>query len=208
VIVLLVIVLEEMMILLVLIVLISLVKQVNSIIEAEDGSVCFDNCNGHGKCIDYSCHCYDGWHGDACKYTFADEKDNIIPILTAGHYNITRKTFTKEIIKNKFILIGFSAYSCYKCISFESEYMKISQQLLQLKIPFGRVNADDLKSIALEHGAADVPSLVFFNKQRPLLYKGVHSVEAVVAYVKKQMNPALIQLKNVTAVQEFIESRY
>lgn len=185
-----------------------MITLVNSIQEAEDGSVCFDNCNGHGKCIDYTCHCYDGWHGDSCKHTFSDDdQDNIIPILTAGHYNVTTKNFTQAIIKNKVILVGFSAYSCYKCISVEADYKNISDILLDMKIPFARANADNLKSIALEHGASDVPSLVFFQKQRPILYKGVHSVEPVIAYIKKQMNPALILLKNVSSVQDFLLSR-
>jgi hypothetical protein len=38
--------------------------------EAPDGSVCFNNCNGHGDCIDYVCYCHVGYHGDACDTTF------------------------------------------------------------------------------------------------------------------------------------------
>ena len=34
--------------------------------EAPDGSVCFNGCNGHGECIDYSCHCHIGYTGDDC----------------------------------------------------------------------------------------------------------------------------------------------
>mgnify|MGYP005999895655 CR=1 FL=1 len=34
--------------------------------EAPDGSVCFNGCNGHGDCIDYSCHCHVGYTGDDC----------------------------------------------------------------------------------------------------------------------------------------------
>lgn len=34
--------------------------------EAPDGSVCFNGCNNHGDCIDYSCHCHVGYTGDDC----------------------------------------------------------------------------------------------------------------------------------------------
>jgi hypothetical protein len=37
-----------------------------SLKEAEDGSVCFNGCSGHGDCVDYSCHCWVGYHGDDC----------------------------------------------------------------------------------------------------------------------------------------------
>ena len=32
-----------------------------------DSSVCFDDCNGHGVCVDYQCHCQVGYYGDACE---------------------------------------------------------------------------------------------------------------------------------------------
>lgn len=42
--------------------------------EAPDGSVCFNGCNNHGDCVDYSCHCHVGYTGDDCgvsKYLMA-----------------------------------------------------------------------------------------------------------------------------------------
>lgn len=90
--------------------------------------VCFNGCSGHGNCIDYSCHCYVGYHGDDCGVSksttlalhnphpslgFVDEPE-IVPILTAGDYNLTRKNFTNAITQNKMILVGFSSYSCLK----------------------------------------------------------------------------------------------
>ncbi len=174
--------------------------------EAPDGSVCFNNCNGHGDCIDYSCHCWVGYHGDDCGTTFADES-NFIPILSAGHFNLTRKNFTQTVTKHKILLVGFSSYNCHRCIQAEGDYANVSQRLLNLKVPFARANADAMKSLALEFSATELPALVLFVKQRPVLYKGVHSAEAVVTFVKKQLEKPLRVLRTVGEVNEFVESR-
>lgn len=42
--------------------------------------------------------------------------ETIVPILSAGHFNLTKKNFTNGIIQNKMILVGFSSYSCLKVI--------------------------------------------------------------------------------------------
>ena len=174
--------------------------------EAPDGSVCFNNCNGHGDCIDYSCHCWSGYIGDDCGTTFANEAD-IVPILTAGHFNLTRKNFTQTVINNKLILVGFSSYSCHKCIQAEPSYRNISARLKELKVPFARADAAKMKSIAAEVGATDLPALVLFQKQRPLLYRGVHSGDAVVTYVRKLLEKPVKPLKTVQDVEHFIDSR-
>jgi thiol-disulfide isomerase/thioredoxin len=132
--------------------------------EAPDGSICFNNCNGHGDCVDYSCHCWSGYHGDDCGHTFVKEGEPVVPILSAGHYNLTRKNFTSGITKNKFILVGFSAYSCHRCIAVEPEYEKVKNALTILDIPFARADVDQMKSIALEHEANELPALVLFHK--------------------------------------------
>lgn len=86
---------------------------VYSLQEAEDGSVCANMCSGHGKCVDYTCRCFVGYHGDACDITFAPDAENLIPILNAGHFNLTRKNFTSTINKSPVILVGFSSYNCF-----------------------------------------------------------------------------------------------
>eukprot|EP01032_Pedospumella_encystans_P022442 gene22442-25423_t len=174
--------------------------------EAADGSVCFNNCNGHGECIDYSCHCFTGFIGDDCGTTFADAND-IVPILSAGHFNITRKNFTQVVSKHKLILVGFSSYNCHKCIQIEPSYRNISNQLRELNIPFGRADADKMKSIVAEVGATDLPALVLFQKMRPILYKGAHSTEAVMTYINKQLSPPAKVLKTVADVTNFLDSR-
>jgi thioredoxin-like negative regulator of GroEL len=181
-------------------------REVKSLVEAPDGSVCFNNCNGHGECIDYSCHCHTGYLGDDCGTTFASS-DVIVPILTAGHFNVTRKNITQTLGKHKHILVGFSSYSCHKCIQVEPEYAKIADALKTRKIPFARGNADTMKSIVTEFGAQSLPSLVYFHKLKPTLYKGVHSLEAVTQYIDKQTGPPILKLKSVEEVYDFMYSR-
>ena len=175
--------------------------------EAPDGSVCFNNCNGHGDCMDYSCTCWAGFIGDDCGTTFVDDVNDIVPILTAGHFNITRKNFTDVVSKNKLLLVGFSSYTCHKCIQIEPAYRNISASLKELKIPFGRANVDQMKSIATEVGAVDLPALVLFYKMRPILYKGSHNAEAVLTYVQKQLDKPAKTLKTVSDVTSFLGSR-
>lgn len=174
--------------------------------EAPDGSVCFNNCNGHGECIDYSCHCWTGFIGDDCSTTFADAKD-IVPILTAGHFNITRKNFTQVVSKHKLILVGFSSYNCHKCITIEPSYRNISEKMRELSLSFARADADKMKSIAAEVGATELPALVLFHKLRPILYKGVHSTEAVMTFIQKQLDPPAKKLKTVADVTTFLAAR-
>jgi hypothetical protein len=59
----------------------------------------------------------------------------------------------------------------------------------------------------VQHGATDVPALVLFHNNRPLLYKGVQTVEPVVGYIRKQLDPPLRELRSRQEVLSFIESR-
>lgn len=140
------------------------INSIHSSKEKNDGSVCLNNCNKNGDCIDFSCKCYIGYHGDDCSTSFLPKGQKLIPILSIGHYNLTTKNFTNAIINNPYILIGFSAYSCHKCVFVEFEYEKMMKSLDEFNIPFARVNSDVMKSIALEHQASELPALVLFHK--------------------------------------------
>ena len=175
---------------------------------ASDGSVCANMCSGHGECIDYSCHCYLGYHGDSCSITFGDE-NNLVPILTAGHFNVTRKNFTSTI--NKYasvgILIGFSSYKCFKCIRAEPDYKLIAARLNTMQIPFGRADVDNMKAIAKENAITELPSLVYFRKNVAIRYNGYTSESAVINFIKKLTGPPIVKLDSLESVHKFIESR-
>lgn len=181
--------------------------------EAADGSVCFNSCNGHGSCLDYACSCYTGYHGDDCGVNFLTEdqisgKDVIVPILGAGHFNLSRSNFTQTIQKNKLILVGFSSVSCHKCIRVEKEYERLAEALSLMDVPFARAEANSaVKSLARESFVTELPSLVLYVKNKPHQYKGVHTVDAVSTYIKKHVDKPATVLKSSGEVQAFVESR-
>lgn len=174
--------------------------------EAPDGSVCFNGCNGHGDCIDYSCHCHVGYTGDDCGVTFADE-GNILPIMSVGDFNLTKKGFSKAIKKHNTILVEFSSPGCMKCIRSELEYVKVHEALRNMKIPFARANVDKLKTISLNYGATELPAIVLFQKTKPLLFRGAHAVDSIIGFVKKQLAPPCQELSSVDMVTDFMQSR-
>ena len=38
-----------------------------SLAMSENDSVCFNDCSGHGACMDFECKCYEGYYGDDCR---------------------------------------------------------------------------------------------------------------------------------------------
>ncbi len=85
---------------------------------ADPNVYCFKNCNGHGSCVDFSCVCDSGYHGEDCSISFFEGSQNI-PILSSGHFNLTSKNFMKSLNKFKFMLVGASASDCHKCIRYD-----------------------------------------------------------------------------------------
>lgn len=76
-----------------------------------------------------------------------------------------------------------------------------------MKIPFARADVDKLKTISLQHGAQHLPSLVLYVKSRPLTYLGVQTVNQVIGFVKKQIDPPVKTLSSVDEVIAFLSSR-
>ena len=116
-----------------------------SIQEAPDGSVCFNSCSGHGECKEYTCYCHAGYDGDDCSHTFGDST-RMLPILSVGDFNMTRKNFTQLITRNKFLLVGFSSYTCHKCIVVEKGYQELVVKMKILNVPFGSKSINILSS--------------------------------------------------------------
>jgi len=182
-------------------------------IESVDsgGSVCFNDCSGHGHCVDFSCECFLGYFGDDCRYSFADDgRDGpVIPILGAGHFNISsRKKFRTVTRSPRLMLVGFSSQSCHKCIMFERDYMEASEHLRDLSVPFGRSNAAKFPEEVQEAGVTDLPALVFYRKGKaPLLYVGSQDAHSVVSFARKLLMPTVSPLRSVDDAIEFLQHR-
>lgn len=173
-------------------------------IEAEDGSVCFNLCSGHGTCRDYTCHCQSGYTGDDCSVTFVENEEEIIPILSAGHVNITSLNYDVFTKKYKKVLIGLSSYSCHKCIKYENEYAKIAKSLKAMNVPFGRIDSDKYGEFASKFGISELPALVYVEDKKSIVYQGVHNEPSVVSFIKKATSPPFKKLKSFDEVYGFL----
>ena len=177
------------------------------IVEAPDGSVCFNNCSGHGRCIDYSCHCDEGYDADDCSVSFGLSPEEVVPILSVGDYVLTKKNYTQTISKNRILLVGISSRTCHKCIYAESEYQRVMPYLSKIKLPFARADFVTLGTALNDLTLPQLPALVLYKKQRAIVYHGAQSSGAIEAFVKKQVGPPAAQLKKVRDVEEFLDSR-
>lgn len=160
------------------------------LVRGRDDSVCFNDCSGHGECIDYTCYCVPGYTGDDCGTTFAPEEgEELIPILHAGHLNVTSKKELSGLLKKQSsdvaaVVLGFSSPNCHRCIVVENEYDAMLKQIdrdegiavtnygkngkastTRHKILLGRVDvmgSDSMKEIAQDFGINEIPAIVVF----------------------------------------------
>ena len=178
--------------------------------KEEEDEVCFNGCSGHGRCWKFMCSCDVGWTGDDCRYAVVPElaQEKMLPVLSGGHFNVTAKNLTTVIRKVKYLLVGFSASSCLKCIGVESEYANASDELRRLKVAFARADADveSLRSILTEVGALGLPSILVYAQQRLRgVYKGRHSAEALTTYAQKITTP-LQKLQSIDEIKNFLKT--
>lgn len=131
-----------------------------------------------------------GYTGDDCSTTFApDGGQNLVPILHAGHFNVTSKKELNGLLKKPgsdvaALVLGFSSATCHRCIVVENEYDAMLKQIdeddgiavtsygkggrasvTKHKIVMGRVDvsgSDSMKEIAHDFGIIDIPAIVIF----------------------------------------------
>lgn len=96
---------------------------------------------------------------------------SIYPVLSSGHFNLSRQNYSHVVSKSKLILVGFSAHGCFSCREMEFNYKNISDKLLEMNVPFARADGNALGSIALAVEAKTMPALVLYKNNRPTLFK-------------------------------------
>ncbi|CAM9811061.1 unnamed protein product [Discosporangium mesarthrocarpum] len=123
----------------------------------------------------------------------------------------------ESALRERILLVAVSSRACHKCIRFEPEYQAASEELEQLGVHMGRVDADlerDLLHKICGHhssGAQNVPVLVLYNSAqgaKGIIYDGPHERNAIIEYVYKQLGQPFQQLTSVGAVMRFIESPF
>ncbi|CAM9425490.1 unnamed protein product [Ectocarpus sp. 12 AP-2014] len=178
-------------------------------------SVCFNNCSGHGRCIDYTCECDAGYDGDDCSFCFIDGGDTVLPILSVGDVNLTSSNFRTTLHDAGSLLVVATSPSCHRCIHLETEYQSASAELQGKGIVLGRVNADAERALlsrilgGVEAAAQHLPVILLWTETRKsrkaLLYDGAHERHAIVEYVRKQLEPPAKRLPTITAVENFVK---
>ena len=182
-------------------------------------NICFNNCNGHGDCIDYTCHCYHGYHGDDCSTTFINDQvsnQTVLPILSVGTSNLTSANYSNTISqalksqKKSLVIVGISSLSCFKCIRVEREYYELNMNLQSIDIPFYRVDADGFKSILNELNIFELPSLIIYRKKgKPIVYNGMHHHQLILNFIYKLIDKNhYYTLTSVHSVSTFLSQQF
>lgn len=107
-----------------------------------DGTACYNACSGHGECRYYTCYCDTGFHGESCDIAYVKGSAQPLPVLSAGHFNITQSSHAKFVAKTRppasgpssLLVIGYSSSSCAACVPREQDYLNISADLTKLKV--------------------------------------------------------------------------
>lgn len=162
--------------------------------EAE--SYCYYNCSGNGQCVDYTCRCNPGWHGESCRSQYSS-----LPVLSVGHLNLTSDSYKKlcrdKNTKHITLLIAVAALSCDRCATVEPAYQFLLQQAEELKLPLklARVDGSAEPELVRALGAADYPSVVLVKSKckRKYVYRGLLNGQALLGYVLKQTGKAVAQ---------------
>ncbi len=103
-----------------------------------DGTACYKGCSGHGECRQYMCHCDTGFHGEDCSIAYVDDGAPALPVLSAGHFNATKKSHRQWIKRTQsltmggappLVLFGYSSVTCARCVVFEREYELLTRGL-------------------------------------------------------------------------------
>ncbi|CBJ33285.1 conserved unknown protein [Ectocarpus siliculosus] len=188
-----------------------------SLLRPDDAgqSVCFNNCSGRGRCIDYTCECDAGYDGDDCSFCYLDGGDTVLPILSVGDVNLTSSNFRETLHNAGRLLVVATSPSCHRCIHLETEYQSASVELKEKGVIIGRIDADAERALlgrilgGVEAAAQHLPAILLWTETRKsrkaLLYDGAHERHSIVEYVRKQLEPPAKRLTTITAVENFIK---
>jgi len=165
-------------------------------------SVCFDNCNNHGSCVNFVCSCDPNWHGDACNVRLVPH--DFLPLST-GHL-VSSPVKLAALIKSSptnDLLISFSSTSCAKCAFPEDQYAIVANHLSS---SFVRIDAASPKNkdLLAKYSITTLPALIYVTKKgRHTPYNDVHTSEQILAYVHKQRSPPSQTLSTVDQLVSF-----
>jgi len=171
----------------------------------EEGKICFNGCSGHGACADFVCSCEPGWTGDDCSHSLVGGNATV-QTLTAGHFNVTAKNWTKLLKKKDVVFIAFGSRSCLRCVGAETAYADAAPLLKKMGVPLARADADEpffrelLQDLQLE----SMPQVVAYRKLFAMPYSGLHAPNELVAFARKLKQAAAPSLASLNAALSFL----
>ena len=171
----------------------------------EEGKICFNGCSGHGACANFVCSCEPGWTGDDCSHSLVGGNATV-QTLTAGHFNVTAKNWTKLLKKKDVVFIAFGSRSCLRCVGAETAYADAAPLLKKMGVPLARADADEpfFRELLQDLQLGSMPQVVAYRKLFAMPYQGVHAPDELVAFGRKLKQAAAPVLLTLNAALQFL----
>ncbi|KAG9467467.1 hypothetical protein GDO78_014894 [Eleutherodactylus coqui] len=131
------------------------------------------------------------------------EEENVL-VLHEKNFDNALKTF-------KYLLVEFYAPWCGHCKELAPNYIKAAETLKEQapEVRLAKVDATEEKELSDEFGVSGYPTLRFFvngNRTGHIEYGGRRDAEGIVRWMLRRMEPASVEVKTVSAAEEFIKS--
>ena len=109
-------------------------------------------------------------------------------MLTAGHFNVTAKNWTKLLKKKDVVFIAFGSRSCLRCCSaVETSYAAAAPLVKKMGVPLARADADEpfFRELLQDLQLGSMPQVVAYRKLFAMPYSGLHAPNELVAFARK-----------------------
>ncbi|CAO3649816.1 unnamed protein product [Cunninghamella echinulata] len=122
--------------------------------------------------------------------------------IVASFAAVSNVLAAEDILDKELILVEFFAPWCGHCKALAPEYEKAATELKDT-IPLAKVDCTENEKLCQDQGVQGFPTLKVFRKGDASEYKGSRQHEGIVSYMKKQSLPAVSDLTEVSALNDF-----
>eukprot|EP00826_Nyctotherus_ovalis_P057043 TRINITY_DN7792_c0_g4_i1.p2 TRINITY_DN7792_c0_g4~~TRINITY_DN7792_c0_g4_i1.p2 ORF type:complete len:153 (-),score=42.75 TRINITY_DN7792_c0_g4_i1:1043-1501(-) len=120
---------------------------------------------------------------------FADTSSTLVTRLTEASFH----AFIQE---NPVAMVNFFAPGCRHCKALRPEYKKAAELAKERNVDaaFGNIDAVSQAAVAEKYDVDEYPTLKLFLDSTPIDYEGEREAEAILAFIKKEMGPSLVEI--------------